>query len=71
MIYTKVAVSFLALYNTTFAHNMSVYLENTLPDPVYGYCEGVDESGHILPGFGGNTNSLILDAALYVIQNNP
>jgi hypothetical protein len=71
MIYSKVAMSYLAIYNTTFATNMAVYLENALPDPVHGYCEGVDESGTLLTGVGSNTNSLILDAALYAIQNNP
>jgi len=71
IIYTKIAISFLALYNTTFAHNMVVYLERTLPDPVHGYGEGVDESGAQLTGAGSNTNGLILDAANYAIQSNP
>ena len=71
VIYTKVAVGFLAIYNTTFAKNMCVYLENALPDPVQGYCEGVDESGTLLTRVGCNTNGLILDAALYAMQNNP
>ncbi len=71
LIYSKVALGFLAIYNTTYAKNMSVYLENTLPEPSIGYCEGVDESGHLLERVGSNSNSLILDAALYAIQNNP
>jgi|WetSurMetagenome_2_1015567.scaffolds.fasta_scaffold15177_2 hypothetical protein len=72
VIYTKIALSFLALYNTTYAKNMSIYLENTLPDPSQcGHCEGVDESGMELAKVGSNTNSLILDAALYAIQNYP
>ena len=33
LIYTKVALSFLAIYNTPYARNLSVYLENTLPEP--------------------------------------
>ena len=70
MIYSKIALSFLAIYNTTFAKNMSIYLENTLPEPSNGYCEGVDESGQLLERAASNTNSLILDAALYAIQNN-
>jgi hypothetical protein len=49
---------------------MSIYLENTLPEPSNGYCEGVDESGQLLERVASNTNSLILDAALYAIQNN-
>jgi hypothetical protein len=71
IIYTKVAMGFLAIYNTTFAKNMCVYLENALPDPTQGYSEGVDESGTPLTGVIHNTNGLILDAALYAIQNNP
>jgi hypothetical protein len=71
VIYTKVAMGFLAIYNTTFAKNMCVYLENALPDPTQGYSEGVDESGTPLTVVIHNTNGLILDAALYAIQNNP
>ena len=71
IIYTKIAISFLALYNTTFAYNMVVYLESTLPTPVHGYSEGVDESEAQLTGTGSNTNGLIIGAARYAIQNNP
>jgi len=71
IIYTKIAISFLALYNTPFAYNMVVYLERTLPDPVHGYSEGVDESGAQLTGTGSNTNGLIIGAARYAIQSNP
>jgi hypothetical protein len=72
IIYTKVAMGFLAIYNTTFAKNMCVYLENTLPDPMQGYYEGVEEYGqNYLNWVGCNTNGLILDAALYATQNNP
>ena len=70
IIYTKIAISFLALYNTTFAYNMVVYLERTLPT-VHGYSEGVDESGAQLTGTGSNTNGLIIGAARYAINNNP
>ena len=70
IIYTKIAISFLALYNTTFAYNMVVYLEGTLPTPVHGYSEGVDESGAQLTGTGSNTNGLIIGAARYAINNN-
>jgi hypothetical protein len=50
---------------------MVVYLEQTLPYPTSGYYDGADNSGNIVPDDGSNTNSLILDAALYAIQNNP
>ena len=69
IIYTKVSMSFLALYNTSFAKNMTAYLEHNLPDPTSGYCEGVSESNLGLTGVGVHTNSLILDAALYAIQH--
>jgi hypothetical protein len=71
IIYTKIAVGFLAIYNSTYAKNMSVYLEQNLPDPKEGYCEGVDESGSPFERIGIHTNGLILGAARYAIQKNP
>jgi hypothetical protein len=71
IIYTKIAISFLALYNTTYAYNMCVYLEKNLPAPTNGYSEGVDENGVQLTGVGLNTNGLIIGAAKYAILNNP
>jgi hypothetical protein len=70
LIYTKVAISFLAVYNSSFAKGISVYLEDAIPTPVDGYCEGVDESGAVFNGVGDLTNGLILDAALYGFQNS-
>jgi hypothetical protein len=71
IIYTKIALSFLAIYNSTYALDMSIYLEQTLPNPSSGYGEGVDESGMQLSGSGLNTNGMILGAANYAIKNNP
>ena len=71
IIYNKVAFSFLALYNTTYARDMIVYLEQTLPYPTKGYCDGTNYGGGaIVATFNSNSNSLILDASLYAIQNN-
>ena len=50
---------------------MVVYLEQSLPDPTSGYSDGADNSGNLVLMVGSNTNGLILDAALYYIQNNP
>jgi hypothetical protein len=69
--YNKVAFSFLALYNTTFARNMVIYLEQSLPDPTQGYCDGADNSKNLVSLVGSNTNGLILSAARYAMQNNP
>jgi hypothetical protein len=69
IIYTKVALGFLAIYNTNFAMNMSVYLERNLPDSMYGFYEGVAESRAPLRVVGCNTNGLILGAALYAIRH--
>lgn len=70
IIYTKVAFSFLALYDSAYAQNLLVYLQKTLPDPsTSGYCDGATNSGQCVPGTGSNTNGLILDAALYAIQH--
>ena len=68
IIYYKVALSFLAIYNTTYAYNLSVYLEKNIPKPTVGYLAGVDNTGKVVPGAGSNTNGLILNAALYAIQ---
>lgn len=69
--YTKVAFSFLALYNTTFAYNMLVCLEHNLDDPSHGYEDGLNSQYTIINSVGSNTNGLILDAAQYFMQNNP
>ena len=71
LIYAKVAISFLAIYNSSFAKDLSVYVEDNIPVPVDGYCEGVDEAGAIFDGVGLNTNGLILDAASYAVFNIP
>jgi hypothetical protein len=71
VIYNKVAFGFLALYNTTYARNMVVYLEKCLPTSPNGYYDGATNNGALVADLGSNTNSLILDGALYAIQNNP
>jgi len=65
IIYNKVALGFLALYNTSYAYNLSVHLEKNMPKPTDGYLAGIDTTGKVVPGAGSNTNGLILDAALY------
>ena len=70
IIYNKVALSFLAIYNTTFAMNMSRYLEKNLPSSINGFYEGMAESGTALDnGVYCNTNGLILAATLYGIRH--
>ena len=70
IVYTKVAYSFLALYNNTYARNIVIFIEKNTPDPSEGYSNGVTcHSGHALPGLGDNTNELIVDAALYALNN--
>ena len=72
VIFYKVAFGFLALYNTTFARSMVTSLEQALPTPTNGYFDGMDTGKSLDAGSpGSDTNSLILDAALYYIQNNP
>ncbi len=70
MIYTKVAIGFLALYNTTFSRDLCVNLERHNSEPIFGFRVGVDEQGHQLDGFSSLTNGLILGAALYSVQNS-
>jgi hypothetical protein len=74
IIYNKVSLSFLALYNTTFARNMSIYLERTLPDPTKGFSVGADYSTNstnvnVIENVDCNTNGLILSAARYAIRS--
>jgi hypothetical protein len=69
MIYTKVAMGFLALYNTTFSRDLCVYLERHNSEPTSGFRVGVDEQGHQLDGFSSQTNGLILGAALHALSN--
>ncbi len=69
ILYTKVGFSFLALYNSTFAQNLVVHIQNLLPDPAKGYSDGADTSGNRVSGTGSGTNGLILDAAAYAIKN--
>jgi hypothetical protein len=71
LVYTKIAIGFLAIYNSSFAKDLSVHIEDAIPTPIDGYCEGVDESGGVFDGVGLNTNGLILDAALYAVFNSP
>ena len=70
VVYNKIAFSFLSLYNTTYARATVVYLEEKLPNPTNGYCDGADTSGNQVSLVGSNTNGLILDAATYALQNN-
>jgi hypothetical protein len=69
IIYLKVAVGFLAIYNTEFARNMTEYLEANLPQPTDGYRDGIDENGRILYSITDKTNGLIISAARYAMQS--
>jgi hypothetical protein len=73
IIFTKVSMSFLALYNTTFARNMAIYLEQNLPDSTSGYYAGADYNTpgnvNLVLSIDSNSNGMILDAARYAINN--
>jgi hypothetical protein len=69
MIYIKTSVSFLSIFNTSYAKNMTIYLERNLPEPALGYGEGVDEEGTQLTHLSVHTNGLILEAAKYAINS--
>jgi hypothetical protein len=70
MIYTKIAFSFLAIYNTNYTKNMCIYLEQNMQEPNNGFAHGVDENGNAHNGLGVLTNGLILSAARYYIESN-
>ena len=73
IIYTKVSMSFLALYNTSFARNMAIYLEQSLPDSNSGYYAGADYntvgSANLVLSIDNNSNGLILSASRYSLEN--
>jgi hypothetical protein len=68
IIYFKSAVGFLAMHDTVFTEKM-VSTIASLSTPISGYWDGVDENGRIDINTGDKTNSIILGAALYAINN--
>ena len=70
IVYFKVAASFLAYYNTSFARNMVSFLEPRLLTASSGYMDGVDESGRVVSTVIDKTNGMVLDAAWYAIQHS-
>ncbi len=70
VVYLKVAVSFLALYDTPYSQNMVSYLIPKLPALANGYVCGADENGVVVYDIEDKTNSLIISAARYAIDNN-
>jgi hypothetical protein len=68
IVYNKVAFSFLALYNTDFARDIVIWLEDSLPNPTNGYHDGADNRGGTYSYIADLTNALILEASLYALQ---
>ncbi|NLD66989.1 MAG: DUF3131 domain-containing protein [Crenarchaeota archaeon] len=71
MVYFKVGIGFLSVYNTQFARGLVCHIERFLPDFANGFCEGIDEGNYPLTLVGSLTNGLILGSALFFIKNNP
>jgi hypothetical protein len=69
IIYFKVAVSLLAMYNTAFTSSMVSHVESKLPTPSSGYSDGIDENGRLINPAIDKTNSMVIGAALYAINN--
>ena len=70
VVYLKVALSFMALYNTTYSQSLVGYLIPHIPPSSNGYSCGVDEMGTIIYDVEDKTNSMIISAARYAIENN-
>ena len=70
IVFNKVAFSFLAIFNTTYARNTTIFLEQNLSPSENGYYEGATDTPtpELALTLGSNTNGLILDAALYALQ---
>jgi hypothetical protein len=71
IIYSKIAFSFLAVYNSTYARDMVIFLEDRLEKPDRGYYNGINEAGTPLADSGIHTDGLILGACKYAIQHYP
>lgn len=71
IIYFKAAVGLLAMHNTAFTKNMASYVESKLPNPTSGYSDGIDENGRVNTADIDKTNGMIIEAALYAINNPP
>ncbi len=71
IIYFKAAVGLLAMYDTSFTESMVSYVESVLPNPSSGYSDGVDENGRVDTAVIDKTNGMIIEAALYAIDNPP
>jgi hypothetical protein len=75
IIFTKVSMSFLSLYNTVYARNMAIYLEQNLPESTSGYYAGADynNSGYVnlILSIDNNSNGMILEAARNALQKTP
>lgn len=76
IIYTKVALGFLALYNTTFTRDMNIYLEKAFSDSSTGFFSGAEHNNdyynaYCILSLDSNTNGMIVSAARYAMQKNP
>ena len=72
IIYYKVAISFLAIYDTEFSRDMIGYLDSHIPHSTNGHAEGIDEDGRLVSVFIDKTNGMIISAARYAIEHgNP
>jgi hypothetical protein len=69
IIYFKSATGLLAMHDTPFTEKMVSYLESHLPNPTSGYADGIDENGRVDTTTIDKTNSMVIGAALYAINN--
>jgi hypothetical protein len=69
IIFFKSAVGLLALHDSVFTENMASYIESHLPSPSISYSEGIDENGRVVTLNIDKTNGMIIQAALYAINN--
>lgn len=68
VIYIKAAISFHALWKTEYTETLIQDLMLQLVTD-QGFCEGVDESGKVIQALTDKTNSMIINAAGYVLKN--
>ena len=72
-VYSKISFCFLSVYKTQYARNAVIFVENNMPQPQKGYCDGINNSDptnlKLVDEVGTNTNGLIIGAARYAIDN--
>ncbi|MDR1992511.1 MAG: DUF3131 domain-containing protein [Nitrososphaerota archaeon] len=70
MVYTKIAYSFLAIYDNNFTRSLCLFIDQPTHELAEGFGHGYDEDGKSRYGAGSLTNGLIIGAARYYLEQH-